>query len=116
MSERASEYRAKLGELRERGGRRWRAPERLREEIAAWASDQRSEGYALSGKSEVIGVSETTLGRWMSSRERSGELRRVGVATEAEQSSGRGLVLVTPGGYRLEGLSVDEAVNVLRRL
>ena len=26
------------------------------------------------------------------------------------------LVVVTPEGYRLEGLSVDEAVDVLRRL
>jgi predicted transcriptional regulator len=116
MNERAAEYRGKLDELRRRGGRRWRAPEALREEIAAWASELRSGGYTLSAIAAAVGLSESTMGRWLLPREGTGQLRRVRVAAAPGHGVDRGLVVVTPTGYRLEGLAVDEAVEVLRRL
>jgi len=39
MKERAAEYRSQLDEVRRCGGRGWRAPEALREEITAWAAE-----------------------------------------------------------------------------
>ena len=44
MNERAAEYRAKLDEVRARGGARWRTPAALRDEITVWARGLRSIG------------------------------------------------------------------------
>jgi hypothetical protein len=101
MDDRAAEYRGKLEELRRRGGARWRTPVGLRDEITVWAGKLRGEGHPL--------------GRWLTLSGRSaGELRRVRVVEVG--SVPERLVVVTPAGYRLEGLSVDQAVDVLRRL
>lgn len=114
MDDRAREYRAKLDELRRRGGARWRTPQVLRDEIAAWARKLRAEGHRLGSIAAAIGLSESALGRWLSSGGGGGELRRVRVV-EGGPAPGR-LVVVTPAGYRLEGLSLSQAVDVLRRL
>lgn len=52
----------------------------------------------------------------MSAQEDSGHLRQVRVAGDAGPLESGGLAIVTPAGHRLEGLSLDDAVNVLRRL
>jgi len=114
MSERAEEYRAKLDELRGQGNGRWRAPTGLRDEIAAWAVSRREAGQSAGSIAGAIGLSESTLAKWMSKREESGGLRRVRV--EEEVTGSGALVVVTPDGFRLEGLNLDQAVNVLRRL
>ena len=44
-----------------------------------------------------------------------GEFRRIRVQ-EASPRSGSGLCLVLPGGLRVEGLDVDTAVDLARRL
>ena len=116
MNDRAAEYRAKLDEMRRRGGGRFRTPAGLRDEVAVWATKLRSEGHGVGQIAAAIGMSETTLGKWLSPKVSAGELRRVRVATDAASSGRPGLVVVTPEGYRLEGLSIDEAVDVLRRL
>ena len=115
MDDRAAEYRGRLEELRRRGGARWRTPAGLRDEITVWARQLRGEGHPLGTIAAAIGLSESALGRWLTTSGRSaGELRRVRVVERG--SAPDSLVVVTPAGYRLEGLSVDEAVDVLRRL
>jgi len=114
MNDRAAEYRAKLDELRCRGGKRWRTPPGLRDEIVVWARRQQAAGCGLGSIAAAIGLGESTLGKWLVSGGGTGELRpgRGG----ADPGASGSLVVVTPEGYRLEGLSVDEAVDVLRRL
>jgi hypothetical protein len=114
MSDRAAEYRARLDELKRGGGKRWRAPTGLRDEIVVWARKRRAEGLVVGSIASAIGLSETTLSKWLSPGGGPGELRPVRVT--ADVAIGGRLVVVTPEGYRLEGLSVDEAVDVLRRL
>jgi hypothetical protein len=116
MNERAAEYRTKLDEARGRGGARWRTPAALRDEITVWAREVRAEGYSLGAVARAIGLSQSALGRWMSEQEQAGGLRRVRVAGEDRRVEPGTVVIVTPAGYRLEGLSLDDAVNVLRRL
>ncbi len=116
MNDRAAEYRAKLDEARARGGARWRTPAALRDEITVWALGLRGEGHTLGAVASAIGLSESTIGRWMSAQEGSGHLRQVRVAGDAGPLEPGGLAIVTPAGHRLEGLSLDDAVNVLRRL
>jgi len=48
MTEKASEYRARLSEIRQLGRKRWRTPRALREEITEWARELQSSGYAVS--------------------------------------------------------------------
>ena len=116
MNERAEEYRTELEELRSRGGGRWRAPADLRDEITVWAAGLRRLGHSTGAIAGVIGLSETALGRWLSLHDEPGRLRRVQI-TDGPAVDGSGLLsIVTPGGYRLEGLDVDQAVTVLRRV
>lgn len=116
MNDRAAEYRAKLDDLRRRGGKRWRTPPGLRDEIAVWARKRRAEGEVVASIAAAIGLSETTLSKWLAADGVPGELRPVRVAAAVAGPRRSGLVVVTPDGYRLEGLSVDDAVDVLRRL
>jgi hypothetical protein len=116
MNDRAAEYRAKLDEMRHRGGKRWRTPPGLRDEITVWAKRLRTEGHVLGSIAATIGLSETTLGKWLSPGRGEGELRPVRLTADGTSPSRSGLVVVTPAGFRLEGLTVDEAVDVLRRL
>jgi len=115
MSDRAAEYRARLDELRRQGGGRWRTPPGLRDEIVGWARKQQAAGRGLGTIALAIGLGESTLGKWLAPADGAGELRPVRVSADAAviRSS---LVVVTPEGYRLEGLSLEEAVDVLRRL
>lgn len=65
---------------------------------------------------ERLGVSSSGLTRWIQAGE-SPHLRPVNIAEASSITTPDGkLVLVTPGGYRLEGLSASSAVSVLRRL
>lgn len=116
MMERATEYRSKLAEIRERGGSRWRTPVALREEIVVWVSNLQSTGHGVGAIATAIGLSESALRRWLSPVETSDNFRRVRVGGVAARSKGGALVMVTPTGFRLEGLTVDQAVEVLRRL
>lgn len=98
---------------RSRAGQpRWRCPARLRAEIVEFTQARRREGVSVMKVARELGMSESGLSRWL--QKGRARLRPVRVI---EEPSGRGhLVLVTPGGYRLEGLSASCAADVLRRL
>ena len=70
----------------------------------------------MGAVASAIGLSESTVGRWLSGQEHPGGIRPVRIAGEARGADPGAVVIVTPAGYRLEGLSLDDAVNVLRRL
>jgi hypothetical protein len=116
MTDRAAEYKTNLADIRKRGGQRWRTPAGLREEIVAWASGLRSSGHGIGEIAAAIGLSESALRRWMTPTEADGKMRRVSVRGSHGSLVGAALSLVTPAGYRLEGLSIDQAVEVLRRM
>ena len=94
------------------GQSRWRCPPALREEIVELAKARRREGCSVRKIAIELGVSESGLSRWLQGG--SGRLRPVRVSEKP--SSPSQLVLVTPEGYRLEGLSSISAAEVLRRL
>ena len=93
------------------GQTRWRCPTALREEIVGFTQERRREGVSVKKIAKQLGMSESGLNRWLLKAD--GRLRPVRVI---ETPSGGGLVLVTPRGYRLEGLSSSSAADVLRRL
>lgn len=91
---------------------RWRCPAPLKQEIVALTEKRRAEGAPIMTIARELGVSESGLNRWL--QKTSGGIRPVRVV---EQPAAKDeLVLVTPGGYRLEGLSPVSAADLLRRL
>ena len=61
-----------------------------------------------------LGVSDSSLTRWMTAeKNKNGSMGAVRVK-ETEVRSG--VVLVTPRGYRVEGLTVADAADLLRSL
>lgn len=97
------------------GQSRWRCPMPLREEIIEYSKARREAGIAVMRIARELGVSESGLARWLQDEPGTGPLRRVRIQ-HAPSEAVAPLVLVTPGGYRLEGLSVASAADVLRRL
>lgn len=111
MDDRCRLLREALGRRRSGKGR-WRCPPGLRSEVVAYASDRRAEGESVARIAVELGLSEGGLRRWLRSGE--GGFREVRIA--ADPSSSVGLVLVTPRGFRLEGLSEALALRFLREL
>lgn len=118
MDERVSEFRRMV--QRQRGwrpGRGARYPSRLRAEAVACAREGLRSGLSLSAMAAQLGVGAPTLSRWLETEEAG--LREVEILAEAPPStagSGVGLVLVAPSGYRVEGLGLEQAVELLRVL
>lgn len=111
-----------LSQLRRRVealGRRHRGariPSSLRTAIAAYAADGRAAGASCRGIAERLGVSAESIRRWtVPTRVRPGGSELVPVRVVAEAAAGR-LTISSPAGYRVEGLSIDEAAELLRRL
>lgn len=83
--------------------------------MATWAVEQRARGIGWRTLAREIGLSALTLQRWTSHRPAQVvALRRV----ELEESVPveRTVTLVAPNGMRVEGVTVRDAVAILRGL
>jgi hypothetical protein len=107
-------------EVARAGRRRWRCPPSLRERVVAFARDEiESRGRSLYGVAKDLGLSCSSLARWLrrdrpvvESRSR---FRPVHVVAEGREQIGH-LTLVTPAGYRVEGLTIAAVAGLLARL
>jgi hypothetical protein len=111
--------RAALGRLERGRGRRF-SPE-LRGMIVSAAAGLREQGHAWLSIGRALGLPPETPRRlWLAAsmgHDRAGGFVPVTVSDDgAEQGARSGLVLVSPGGYRVEGLDAAEAADLLRRL
>jgi phage terminase large subunit GpA-like protein len=112
-------------------------PDALRERVSAWAYQRRDEGAPWDVIAAELGCQNSTLRRWVQTEDRrvrkrtkpttalvavdvdgGGPLVAVEEPVEptASQPSRRLVCVVSPAGFRVEGLTVDEAVDALRRL
>ena len=89
------------------GRRQFTEAQRL--EAVGYLARRRREGASVGAIAEELGLGKTTLERWRSRG--SGFVR---IETVPDQASA--VSLVSPSGYRLEGLSVEQAVGLLSRL
>jgi transposase len=96
-----------------RGGRSLRYSRELRMEAVSYLARKKREGVGQDRIASELGVSSWSLSRWVQESERRVALVPVEV-TEAEES--RGLFLVTPRGYRVEGLSEESLLRLVERL
>lgn len=99
---------------RSRSGQvRWRCPIPLREEIVQFTRDCQRDSISVVKVARELGLSESGLSRWLNAGKPQLRPVRISATPTAKDA---GLVLVTPGGYRLEGLNAASAVDLLRRL
>lgn len=94
-----------------RGGTSLRYSRELRATGVVYLKRKKLEGYGLERVASELGVSNWSLSRWASESE--GVLRRVEVVDP--EASGE-LSLVTPRGYRIEGLSEERLLRLVERL
>jgi hypothetical protein len=96
---------------RERGrGKRYTSS--LKERIARAATQLRRRGQGWQTIGSFLGIPHETVRRFSGA-----SMTTAFVPVEVvEAPSSGGLVLVSPEGYRIEGLGVDEAAAILRRL
>ncbi len=94
-----------------------RVPAALRTRLMAVVRERRSGGTSLRDLADSLGLSGETLTRWMSRQgaapERTAERPLPVVVTSLPAAA---LTLVTPGGFRVEGLSVASVAELLARL
>jgi len=95
-------------------------PDALRKRATAYARRERAAWRSWGAIAEQLGVAEETVRRWLSGRvERNRKVVPVEIveAPTATRPPAQGLALVSPTGYRVEGLlSVEEAARLLRAL
>jgi hypothetical protein len=103
---------ARLGDR----GRTTAIPGEVREVLVSYALEQRGRGKSWAAIAKALGVSSSGLIRWS----RGAVVRCEGavpVEVRVEQpSDGTAVTLVSPAGYRVEGLGVSEALAALREL
>lgn len=90
----------------------WQCPQGLRSEVVAFARERQAGGEGVGRIARALGVSSTGLARWLGSTD--GGFRPVRVRQRSSPTED--LVLVTPRGFRLEGLTEALALRLLREL
>ena len=71
-------------------------------------------GFSMLRISQELGVSQSALIKWINPVRKTGVMfRQVSVKKDFHSE---GLSVVSPAGYRIEGLSLDSAVQIIGRL
>ncbi len=100
-------------------GKRWRCPAGLKSRIVSYARVCRERGEPMLDISNRLGLVESTLARWLraDNKELAAGFRSVSIVAAKDdvraQDAGP-LRLVTPGGYRVEGLDAQTLAFLLR--
>jgi hypothetical protein len=86
----------------------------LREAVTTYVRREREKGVTFDALAASIGLSMNTLARAAREGARGAGPTLVPVRMKIEEGGRRGPIVVTPGGYRVEGLSVPQAAELLR--
>ena len=114
MDRRAEEFRKRAREEnRGRARIRWRYSGRVRMVAMVHLRRALEAGGSLSGAARALGVRPLTLKRWQESEAAQARLRPVEIVEESLASK---TVLLSPRGYRVEGLSEEGLRRLLERL
>jgi hypothetical protein len=100
-----------------RPGRGARYREDLQLEAIALTRTGLLEGRSLGRVAEELGIGPATLTRWLGRAGAGEPLRPVEVQREEEKpGQGSSLIVVTPSGWRIEGLRLTDLIELLRDL
>lgn len=92
-----------------------RYPAAVREAAVALARERTREGRSISRTAKELGLRPRTLWLWMR-QGRAPRLRPVAVVTAPRDAGATRAVLVTPQGFRVEGLDAAGLAVLLREL
>lgn len=118
MDRRSAHVRSQIQKLARRRGRTGiRYPAALHAEAVRLARERLAQGVALARIARDLGLRPPTLSLWLRKTPKP-SLRRVALAPDPQPTPATGPatvpVLVTPRGFRVEGLDVDTLALLLR--
>jgi hypothetical protein len=98
-------------------GRGKRYSTELRGRVAAWAQSRRQIGASWVDIAQELGLGLDTVRRWCVSKKPVATGRSLlPVRVVESPAAPSGLVVVSPNGFRVEGLTLTEAASLLRAL
>lgn len=121
MHERAPVLDRELRELRHQlgaipRGRGRRIPAALRARVIAWTAPHRARGARWRELARALGVPAGTLTRWLASPPERAPAVALRPVTVSDVPARPPLTFVAPSGVRLEGLTLADAITILRGL
>ena len=93
-----------LGKMDRGPGKRY--PRGLRDAVVRWVEAERERGRSWAEAADALGLPMTTLFRWCTKE------RAVPVIVRQEEVA-QSVAVVTPTGWRIEGLSLEQAAALL---
>jgi hypothetical protein len=97
-------------------GRTTPIPREIRERVLAFVGEARRRGESWEEIHREIGLSASALQRWWRVRESRSRLRAVHVVADETTSARTPVAVVSPRGYRIEGLTLQQAQALLGQL
>ena len=98
-------------------GRGRRVPSEVKARVRLYVLGRRAQGATLTQIGEELGLSVRNVQRWSATRPGARPGRAiVPVAVEVIGERSTTVSVVSPSGYRLEGLGLEAAVQLLRAL
>ena len=113
MDERLKEVARRLVEQREEQGSRLRYSAEVKRDAIAVLALARQRGRTTSSVAQALGVSVESLRRWVTGEAEPAGFRPVRVQPHGGAAT---VSVVSPGGFRIEGLDLAAAASVLRLL
>lgn len=115
MDKRLTALKRRIGTTRRdaRGYRRY--AERLRVEVVEYTLQREDGGDTLASVARELGLTQRTLWGWVR-RTRESVLRPVELIDEVPEVEPEVRVLALPNGLRIEGLSIDDVITLVREL
>jgi hypothetical protein len=95
-------------------GRGNRFPAELRERVIVYGRRRRADGASWTRIGIELGMKWETVRRWCIEKQPA-QLRRVEIVAEANEAT-NGISVVSPSGFRAEGLTVRDAALMLATL
>lgn len=111
MKKEAEKLRFELDNIGTRRGRCM--PPHLKERVSSWITSQRAIGRSAADLAAELGIAPGTALRWSSGKRKS--LVPVRIVAEAPMIKQK-YTVISPSGFRVEGLSIEEAAHLLREL
>ena len=92
-------------------------PSRVRAQVTALAASELASGHSVSSTARRLGLAASTLARWLDAEPDATPGFVPVVLPEVQAPSHSSPIsVVTPAGFRVEGLDLDGVVAMLRRL